>query len=66
MSKDPTLIEHCWLMQMLGNFGAKQNLYFLLPSVSKIVPAPLRGTDIYRHCKRIQHFSKKIEILLAT
>jgi len=24
-----------WLLQMLGNFGAKQNLYFLPPSLFK-------------------------------
>jgi len=35
-----TLIEHFWLMQMLGNLGAKRNLYFM-PPCSKNVPAPL-------------------------
>jgi len=35
MCKDPTPIEHFWLMQMLGNFGAKRNLYFLPLSLSK-------------------------------
>jgi len=33
-----------WLMQMLGNFGAKQNLYFIYsapPLCLKNVPAPL-------------------------
>jgi len=30
MCKDPTThIEHFWLMQMLGNLGAKRNLYFI-------------------------------------
>jgi len=32
-------------MQMLGNFGAKRNfiiLYFLIPSLPKIVSAPLK------------------------
>jgi len=38
MCKDHTLIEHFWLMHMLGNFGAKWNfiiLYFLPLTVQK-------------------------------
>jgi len=27
--QNPTPIEHFWLMQMLGNLGAKRNLYLL-------------------------------------
>jgi len=35
MCKVPTPIEHFWLMQMLGNFRAKRNLYlYFLPSSS--------------------------------
>jgi len=36
--QDPTPNEHFWLMQMLGNFGAKQNLYFIFSAHS---PTPL-------------------------
>jgi len=43
-------------------------LYFIFtpPACPKIVSAPLREADIYRRCKQIQHFSKKIGILLVT
>jgi len=37
-------------------------LYFLPPSCPKIVPAPLRGADIYRCYKQIQQFSKNCDI----
>jgi len=36
--QDSTPIEHFWLIQILGNLGAKQNLYFIfwpLPPLSK-------------------------------
>jgi len=59
-----TLI-HFWLMQMLGNFGAKRNfiiLYFLIPSLYKHRFCATEGADIYRRCKQIQHFSKKLEL----
>jgi len=49
-------------MQLLGNFGAKQNfiiLYFLIPSLSKIRFCTTEWADIYRCCKQIQHFSKR-------
>jgi len=45
MCKDPIPIEHFWLIQMLGDFGAKRNfiiLYFLPLPCPKIVSAPLR------------------------
>jgi len=58
MCEDPTPIEHFWLMQILGNFGAKRNLYFLPPPCPKIVSAPLSGADIYRRYKQIQHLKK--------
>jgi len=54
MCKEPTLIEHFWLMQMLDNIGAKQNsiiLYFLPPFLSKNRIFITEGTDIYRRCK---------------
>jgi len=68
MSEDSTPIKHFWLMQMLGNFGPKQNfiiLYFLIPSLSKNRFCTTEGADIYRRYKQIQHFSKKFGILLA-
>jgi len=33
--QDPTPFEHSWLVQKLGKFGAKRNLYFLHRSVQK-------------------------------
>jgi len=69
MCKDSTPIEHFWLMQMLGNFRAKRNfiiLYFfdLLSVQNRFYTT--KGANIYRRCKQIQHFSKKIGILLTT
>jgi len=64
MCIDPTPIEHFWLMQMLGNFGAKRNfiiLYFLTPSPAKIYFCATERTNIHRRWKQIQHFSKKSE-----
>jgi len=64
MCKNPTILnEHFWLMQMLENFRAKRNLYFIffLPLCPKIVPAPLREVDIYRFYEQIQQFSKRLE-----
>jgi len=66
MCKDPTLspIEHFWLMQMLGNFGTKRNfiiLYFLIPSLPKIVSAPLRGLIFSDATNKFSLFSKKLE-----
>jgi len=51
--------------QMLGNFKAKQNLYFIFsaPSLPKIVSTPLSEADIYRHYKQMQHFAKKYKII---
>jgi len=37
-------------------FMLKRNLYFLPPLYSA---APIKGADIYRHCKQIQKFKKK-------
>jgi len=40
----PTSIQRFWLMQMLGNFGAKQNLYFIFSAplpCPKNIPASL-------------------------
>jgi len=39
---------------------------FWSPSLSKNRFSTTEGADIYRCCKQIQHFSKEIEILLAT
>jgi len=64
MCKDPTPIEHFWLMQILGNFGAKQNfimLYFLIPSLPKIVSAPLGGLIFIDAATKFSIFSKKLE-----
>jgi len=56
MCKDPTPTEHFWLMQMLGNFEAKYSYFiFSVPLFCpKIIPAPLKGAEIYRHYKQIQ------------
>jgi len=65
MCKDPTPIEHFWLMQMLENFGAKQNLYFIFfaPSLLKNRSrAAKRGWYIYRSYKQIYQFSKNWNI----
>jgi len=32
--QEPTSIEHFWLMQMLGNFGAKRNLCLIFSVLS--------------------------------
>jgi len=59
MYKDATPIKHFWLMQMLGNFGANLNLYFVfwlwpLPC-PKNRSRTTEGTDIYRCYKQFQH-----------
>jgi len=59
MCKDPTPIEYFWLMQMLGNFGAKQNFIFSASSLSKNHFCKTEGADIYRRCTQIQHLKKK-------
>jgi len=49
---------------MLGSFGAKRNfiiLYFLPPSLSENRFCTTKKADIYRRCKQILHFSKKLE-----
>jgi len=54
---------------MLGNFEAKWNfiiLYFCPPSLSRNHFCTTERADIYRRCKQILHFSKKIGILLTT
>jgi len=55
MCKDPTLIEQFWLMQMLGKFGAKWNLYFIFsgfaPSLSKNCSRATERSEIYRRYK---------------
>jgi len=61
MCKDPAPIEHIWLMQMLGNFGAKRNfiiLYFLPPPCLKIVSTPRRL--IFSGAENKSAFFKKI------
>jgi len=59
MCKDPTPIEHFWLMRILRNFGAKRNLYFMFSgsasSLSKNRSRATEGADIYRRYKQIQH-----------
>jgi len=48
-------------MQMLGNIGAKQNLYFIPPLWLKIVPALLRGTDYLSTLRTNSAFLKEME-----
>jgi len=49
-------------MQIIGNLGAKRNLYFKFsappPLCPKIVPASLRGADVYLRYKHIYHLNK--------
>jgi len=63
MYKDPTPIEHYWLMQMLGNFESKRNLYFIFSSSSpsKNRSRSTEGAYIYRRYKQFQHLNKKLE-----
>jgi len=45
--QDPTSIKHFWMMQMLGNLGAEQNLYFMFSAplhVQKTFPRYWTGT----------------------
>jgi len=72
MCRDPTPIEYFWLIQMLGNFRAKRNLYsyfipYVLPPLlsKKRFPATEKGW--YLSTLQINSaFLKKIGILLAT
>jgi len=50
-------------MQMLGNYGAKQNLYVLSPSCRKIVPASLRGLIFIDAKNKFSNFQKKFWII---
>jgi len=48
-------------MQMLSNFGAKRNLYFLPPSCLKYVPAPLRHIDssfLFKNILKLLNYCK--------
>jgi len=52
------------LMQMLGNFGAKRNFYYFIfsdPTLTKNRFCTTEDADIYRRCKQIEHFLKKLE-----
>jgi len=52
MCKDPTAIEHFWLMQKLGNLGTKWNWYFMFScsaSLSVQKPKMFNGSRIFAH-----------------
>jgi len=64
MCKDPTPIEHFWLMQILGNLGANRNviiLYFLPPPWRKIASALLSGWYLLTLQTNSAFFKTKLE-----